>query len=270
MSVETCPARGRLTECADRDGKLVDPPYLQGGPRVASAALREPQGAPRARSASGASQADLASASFRSHAATWTRSRRRHLPNMSAAAGRSRSGRCWRRWRSRAGDFRPPAWPSASREATPGRNFTSGSTPRRSRRTLCTLCLAAGLRATSSRVRSRCSWRAGSCSGRLRASGWLRAGSPTTSARHSNQICSLRRLADLGAVHGGQHKQHVDDGASKHAESSPCVLGSRPERRTPAACARLPSHTLMTLRSFRIRLHSRVELASGLYAVLVS
>ena len=72
MSVETCPARGRLTECADRDGKLVDPPYLQGGPRVASAALREPQGAPRARSASGASQADLASASFRSHAATWT------------------------------------------------------------------------------------------------------------------------------------------------------------------------------------------------------
>ena len=43
-----------------------------------------------------------------------------------------------------------------------------------------------------------------------------------------------------------QQQQHVDDRAPQHARSSPSMLGSTPERRTPAACASLPACQLIT------------------------
>ena len=43
-----------------------------------------------------------------------------------------------------------------------------------------------------------------------------------------------------------QQQQHVDDIAPQHARSSPTMVGSSPERRTPAACASLPACQLIT------------------------
>ena len=70
-----------------------------------------------------------------------------------------------------------------------------------------------------------------------------------------------------------QQQQHVDDIAPQHARSSPTMVGSSPERRTPAACASLPACQLITADDTRspsschVPASSSCELAGSLACV---